>query len=165
MVAFMIQPDPSGECCVDPCSRSGPCDPCGPTTTTTTTTTTILEPTTTTTTTTSTTSTTTTSTSTSSTTTTTAQNWQGCDGTEPGTVDLTITYQPSGTQETETYTKNADFCRYDNLNPGGTGQHITWSNTLNKWQVLNATTTLATNDDLIGEYTTTFGSHDYEVSL
>jgi hypothetical protein len=28
MVAFMIQPDPSGECCVDPCSRSGPCDPC-----------------------------------------------------------------------------------------------------------------------------------------
>ena len=28
MVAFMIQPV-SGECCVDPCSRSGPCEPCG----------------------------------------------------------------------------------------------------------------------------------------
>ena len=38
MVAFLIQPV-SGECCVDPCSRSSPCDPCEPTTTTTTTTT------------------------------------------------------------------------------------------------------------------------------
>jgi len=28
MVAFLIQPV-SGECCADPCSRSGPCDPCG----------------------------------------------------------------------------------------------------------------------------------------
>jgi len=27
MVAFMIQPV-SGECCVDPCTRSGPCEPC-----------------------------------------------------------------------------------------------------------------------------------------
>lgn len=43
MVAFLIQPV-SGECCVDPCSRSSPCDPCEPTTTTTTTTTTTLPP-------------------------------------------------------------------------------------------------------------------------
>lgn len=55
MVAFLIQPV-SGECCEDPCTRSGPCDPCVTTTTTTTTvtpttTTTTVAPTTTTTTT------------------------------------------------------------------------------------------------------------------
>ena len=92
-------------------------------------------------------------------------NWQGCDGTEPGTVDLTITFQPSGIQETETYTKDIDFCRYNNENPGGTGKFVTWSSSLNKWRVINGTTYLASNDDLIGTYTTLSGSHDYEVSL
>ena len=52
-MAFFNQPV-SGECCPDPCTRSGPCDPCTTTTTTTTTllptTTTTLAPTTTTTT-------------------------------------------------------------------------------------------------------------------
>lgn len=42
---FLIQPV-DGECCVDPCGRSSPCDPCDGTTTTREPTTTIYQPTT-----------------------------------------------------------------------------------------------------------------------
>ena len=120
MPSFLIQPV-SGECCISPCARSGPCEPC--------------------------------------------ENWAGCDGSEPATIEFTITSQPSGIPDTETYTKNADFCRYDNLNPGGGGQHITWSNSLSKWRYLNGTFAWASNDLLLGEYTTLSGSDDFSVAL